>query len=66
MSGIVLAAFLFTHHGNGAYDWHITCDRFLELKIEIQFDEELDTRSKRNLIQFFKSKVAEECNDLLL
>jgi len=66
MSGIVLAVFLFTHHGNGAYDWHITCDRFLELKIEIQFDEELDTRSKRNLIQFFKSKVAEECNDLLL
>ena len=66
MSGIVLAAFLFAHHGNGAYDWHITCDRFLELKIEIQFDEELDTRSKRNLIQFFKSKVAEECNDLLL
>ena len=66
MSGIFLAAFLFTHHGNGAYDWHITCDRFLELKIEIQFDEELDTRSKRNLIQFFKSKVAEECNDLLL
>ena len=66
MAGLALATVLFASHGGSAYDWHISCDRFLELRLEVQFDQNLDTRSKYKLIQYFKSKVDGECNATLL
>jgi len=39
----------------------MTCERFLQKRVEIQLDGNLDFRSKRNLILYFKSKVDGQC-----
>ena len=57
-----LLAFVLTHHNEGSpYGWHMSCERFLQRRIEILMDDNLDYRSQRNLIGYLRTKVEEEC-----
>jgi len=63
----ILLALTLAHHDDGnPYGWHMTCERFLQKRVEIYLDGNLDFRSKRNLIMYFKSKVDGQCNDVLI
>ena len=42
--------------------WTIKCEGWKELSYEIQQDQYLDEQSKLGLIDYFKTKVEEECN----
>ena len=54
------------HHDDAnPYGWHMSCERFLEKRVEILMDDNLDRRAKYNLIGYFKSKVPGECNSIL-
>ena len=58
----LLLAFVLTHHNEGSpYGWHMSCERFLQRRIEILMDDNLDYRSQRNLIGYLRTKVEEEC-----
>jgi hypothetical protein len=58
-----LIAFVLTHHNEGSpYGWHMSCERFLQRRIEILMDDNLDYRSQRNLIGYLRTKVEGECN----
>jgi len=62
----ILLAFTLAHHNDASpYGWHMPCERFLEKRIEILMDDNLDHVSKYNLIQYFKTKVPGECGDVL-
>jgi len=41
--------------------WTIKCDQWSELAVEVMQDEYLDDRSKSELIDYFATKVEEEC-----
>jgi hypothetical protein len=43
----------------------MSCERFLQRRVEIQMDPNLDQRSKYNLIGYLKSKVEGQCTDVL-
>jgi hypothetical protein len=59
----LLLAFTFAHHDDGnPYGWHMSCERFLQRRTEIQIDPHLDLRSKRNLIGYLKTKVEGKCD----
>ena len=61
----LLLAFTLAHHNDGnPYGWHMSCERWLQRRIEIQADPNLDLRSKLNLIGYLKSKVEGECTGL--
>ena len=60
-----LLALTLASHDASPYGWHMTCERFLQKRIEILMDDNLDRRSKYNLIGYFKSKVDGQCNDVL-
>ena len=58
----LLLAFVLAHHNEGSpYGWHMSCERFLQRRIEILMDDNLDYRSQRNLIGYLRTKVEEEC-----
>ena len=58
-----LIAFVLTHHNEGnPYGWHMSCERFLQRRIEILMDDNLDYKSQRNLIGYLRTKVEGECN----
>ena len=58
----LLLVFTLAHHDEGnPYGWHMSCERFLQRRVEIQADPNLDIRSKLNLIMYLKSKVKDEC-----
>ena len=60
-----LLALTLAHHDDGnTYGWHMSCERFLQRRIEIQADPHLDLRSKLNLIGYLKSKVEGQCEGL--
>ena len=42
--------------------WTIKCDGWKELASEVRQDEYLDEQSKLDLIDYFKTKVEEECD----
>ena len=44
--------------------WTIKCDQWSELAVEVMQDEYLDDRSKSDLINYFATKVEEECDAL--
>jgi len=44
--------------------WTIKCDQWSELAEEVRQDEYLDDISKRDLINYFATKVEEECEAL--
>ena len=61
-----LIAFVLTHHNEASpYGWHMSCERFLQRRIEILMDDNLDYRSQRNLIGYLRTKVEGECNGTL-
>ena len=58
-----LLAFTLAHHNDAnPYDWHMSCERWLQRRTEIQADPNLDLRSKLSLIGYLKTKVAGECD----
>jgi hypothetical protein len=61
MLSILLALTLAHHNDANPYDWHMSCERFLQRSVEIQMDSNLDRRSKYNLIGYLRSKVVGEC-----
>jgi len=63
MTTILLALTLATH---SPYHWTMTCARFHESSIEIMRDDNLDYRAKRQLIQYFRGKVEERCDSILI
>ena len=65
MISLAVASLIFASHGDGPYDWHMSCERWLEKKIEILQDEHLDNYNKRFLINYFRSKVEGECYDTM-
>jgi hypothetical protein len=44
----------------------MSCFDFLEARYKLILDEELPLKAKMNLIEFFLSKVEEECTDIHL
>jgi len=44
--------------------WTIKCEQWTELAVEVMQDEHLDDRSKSDLINYFATKVEEECDAL--
>jgi hypothetical protein len=62
----LLLAFTLAHHADDSpYGWHMSCERFLQRRLEIQMDPNLDQRSKLHLIEYLKSKVEGQCTDVL-
>ena len=57
----LLLALTLAHHDPSPYGWHMTCERFLQRRLEIQADPNFDLQSKLNLIGYLKSKVEGEC-----
>ena len=41
--------------------WTIRCDGWRDLASEVQQDQYLDEKSKSDLIEYFKTKVEEDC-----
>jgi len=62
MLTLLLAFTLASHNEASPYDWHMSCERWLQRSVEIQSDPNLDLRSKLSLIGYLKSKVPGECN----
>ena len=44
--------------------WTIKCEQWSELAAEVRQDEYLDDYSKQDLINYFATKVEEECDEL--
>ena len=44
--------------------WTIKCEEWSELVAEVRQDEYLDDQSKSDLINYFATKVEEECDAL--
>ena len=44
--------------------WTIKCEQWSELAAEVRKDEYLDDYSKQDLINYFATKVEEDCNEL--
>ena len=44
--------------------WTIKCEQWSELAAEVRADEYLDNISKQDLIDYFATKVEEECDAL--
>ena len=42
--------------------WTIRCDGWRDLTSEVQQDKYLDEQTKTDLIEYFKTKVEEECD----
>ena len=42
--------------------WTIRCDGWRDLTSEVQQDKHLDEQTKSDLIEYFKTKVEEECD----
>ena len=58
--GILLYLSLLASHE--PVHWTIRCEQWSELTEEIRQDQYLDEGSKLSLIDYFKTKVEEECN----
>ena len=61
MIEIIAGTLVLFSHGDGPYDWHMSCDRWLERRVEIAKDDHLDPYNKRFLIRYLRSKVEEDC-----
>ena len=42
--------------------WTIRCDGWRDLASEVRQDKYLDEQTKSDLIEYFKTKVEEDCN----
>ena len=64
MLALMLAFTFASHNDADPYGWHINCERFLSRRVEILMDDDLDRRTKYNLIGYLKSKVDGTCGTL--
>jgi len=64
MISLILVAWL-SHHSDAPYDWHMTCSRFVEKRIEIILDPHFTQHERRMLIDYFRTKVDGQCDQLL-
>ena len=60
LMGIILYLSLLASHE--PVHWTIRCDGWKDLASEVRKDEYLDKQSKSDLIDYFKTKVEEECD----
>ena len=58
--GILLYLSLLASHD--PTQWTIKCDGWRQLADEVRQDQYLDEQSKSDLINYFKTKVEEDCN----
>ena len=58
--GIVLYLSLLASHE--PVHWTIRCEGWKDLASEVRKDESLDEQSKSDLINYFSTKVEEECD----
>ena len=58
--GIILYLSLLASHES--VHWTIRCDGWKDLASEVRKDEYLDEQSKSDLINYFRTKVEEECD----
>ena len=65
MIALLLTLALNASHSDSPYDWHMSCERWMEKKIEILRDKNLDYHNKQLLIKYFHSKVDGECYDTM-
>ena len=65
LTNLLLSSLLLTHHGNGPYDWHITCDAWETRRIEIMLDPKLPRDAKMRLLQYLRSKLEKPCANLV-
>ena len=56
-----LAAVLIASHGNGPYDWHMSCERWQERAVEIMEDKNISLQRRRFLVRYLRNKVEGEC-----
>ena len=61
---IFLAALILASHGNGPYDWHMSCDRWQNRSIEIMADGKLSLKQREHLIRYLRGKVEGPCPDV--
>ena len=61
MISLLLTLTLAHHNDINPYGWHMSCERFLQRRVEIQMDPILDQRSKWGLIGYLKTKVEGQC-----
>ena len=59
-----LLAMTLANHDASPYGWHMSCERFQQLAVETQMGDDIDQRSKWGLINYFKSKVEGQCDEL--
>ncbi len=59
-----LLAMTLANHDTSPYGWHMSCERFQQLAVETQMRDDIDQRSKWGLINYFKSKVEGQCDEL--
>ena len=57
--GIFLSLLLANHE---PVHWTIKCEGWKELSSEVRQDQYLDEQTKSDLIEYFKTKVEEDCN----
>ena len=57
---ILLSALILANHE--PVHWTIKCEGWKDLTYEVQQDQYLDEVSKRDLIDYFKTKVEESCD----
>ena len=68
MPSILLAFTILASHADHLtkpYNWHMSCERWYTRSLEIRQDDNLDFNSKKFLIRYLRSKVEEECGDLM-
>ena len=58
--GILLYLSLLASHDRT--HWTIKCDGWRQLAAEVRQDQYLDEQSKTDLLNYFKTKVEEDCN----
>ena len=58
---ILLAMLVFASHGDGPYDWHMSCERWQERAVEIMADEKININQRRFLVRYLRNKVEGEC-----
>ena len=46
------------------YKWKMSCFDFMEARYKVILDENLPSKAKMELIEFFLSKVEEECDNI--
>lgn len=62
MVSLLLALTLAHHDDANPYGWHMSCERFLQLRVETMMRDDIDQGSKYGLINYFKSKVEGQCD----